>query len=345
VVVLKTPLYDGIRHLLFLLPPVGAAAGAGLARATARWGPRWGGATLALFLGAAGLAAADMVALHPYEYVYANRSSGGLVAASGRSELDYWGTSYREAMAWVRDNWAGRRDGRPTRVAALAPRFLASSWVEDDPDTMRRFEIDGSFKSILERPADVVLTTTRTYGHRTPGRVLHVIERLGAPLCYILALDLEQPLAWRAFEGGRSAVELQLPTSLLIRPSWEAGDPSALYVLGGVEVGWEMLLKLPPGNPAMPDHPWMLRDAVAAQAQREWGPQGIGYELKPVETPWARGWSAAAVGQGVRSAISLSLLAAVQTGKTTVMVMVTGSPGPAWEALATLRPSQLRRSP
>jgi hypothetical protein len=41
------------------------------------------------------------VSLHPYEYIYYNRFIGGVDGAANRFELDYWGTSYREAAEYV----------------------------------------------------------------------------------------------------------------------------------------------------------------------------------------------------------------------------------------------------
>ena len=37
------------------------------------------------------------VKLHPYEYIYYNQFAGGVNSVADRFELDYWGTSYREA--------------------------------------------------------------------------------------------------------------------------------------------------------------------------------------------------------------------------------------------------------
>jgi hypothetical protein len=37
------------------------------------------------------------IRLHPYEYVYYNQFVGGAKGVVDRFELDYWGTSYREA--------------------------------------------------------------------------------------------------------------------------------------------------------------------------------------------------------------------------------------------------------
>ena len=43
----------------------------------------------------------DGLRLHPYEYIYYNRLVGGVQGAFRRFELDYWGTSYREAAAYL----------------------------------------------------------------------------------------------------------------------------------------------------------------------------------------------------------------------------------------------------
>lgn len=42
-----------------------------------------------------------IIAYHPYEYVYYNAISGGVSRAQGSYALDYWCTSYREAIEWV----------------------------------------------------------------------------------------------------------------------------------------------------------------------------------------------------------------------------------------------------
>ena len=39
-----------------------------------------------------------VVQLHPYEYAYYNSYVGGTGGAQGQYELEYWCTSYREAM-------------------------------------------------------------------------------------------------------------------------------------------------------------------------------------------------------------------------------------------------------
>jgi hypothetical protein len=42
-----------------------------------------------------------IVRLYPYEYIYYNSFIGGVDGAFRKFELDYWGTSYREAAQFV----------------------------------------------------------------------------------------------------------------------------------------------------------------------------------------------------------------------------------------------------
>jgi hypothetical protein len=97
-------LYDGLRHLFFLQPLLALGAASGIVGVTNRISRR---ARLG-FLAAVGLATVitigDSVRLHPFEHVYFNRISGGLPAAAGRYELDYWGLSYREGAEWLNEN-------------------------------------------------------------------------------------------------------------------------------------------------------------------------------------------------------------------------------------------------
>jgi hypothetical protein len=46
----------------------------------------------------------DMISLHPYEYTYYNRAYGGLKAAHGQQETDYWGLSLKEGIEWIDQN-------------------------------------------------------------------------------------------------------------------------------------------------------------------------------------------------------------------------------------------------
>lgn len=91
--------YDNSRQFLFAIPPMFLSAALAFEALLRRVRPvlaRVGiiGAALAPGLGAIGQ-------LHPFEYVYYNALVGGVQGAYRQYELDYWGTSYREAMEYV----------------------------------------------------------------------------------------------------------------------------------------------------------------------------------------------------------------------------------------------------
>jgi hypothetical protein len=100
--------YNNLRHFIFMLPPLVVLAALGLDRVAGRLPQRW--QKLAAGTLAAGLLlpAVRIVQLHPYAYVYFNDASGGLKAAEGRFELDYWGTSFKELGRLVDAELAAR---------------------------------------------------------------------------------------------------------------------------------------------------------------------------------------------------------------------------------------------
>jgi hypothetical protein len=180
-IVLRSTQYDGIRHLLFVFPPLAVLSGvsfAALLQSKSSALIRYGCAALTLVC--MGITAVDMIQLHPYQSVYFNRViAGGLASASQRFESDYWGNSYREGAQWVIQNYRPDTSGR-IRVANCSNYFQTGYFFEG-PDVRRRFVN-------VERYQDphVFLTTTRWNCHENPwGRLLHVVQRQGVPLLYI----------------------------------------------------------------------------------------------------------------------------------------------------------------
>ena len=88
--------YNALRHFIFVLPPLAILAALGLDRLLALLGRQLRAVALAAIALGCLLPAWRMWQLHPYAYVYFNDLSGGVPAASGRYELDYWGTSFAE---------------------------------------------------------------------------------------------------------------------------------------------------------------------------------------------------------------------------------------------------------
>lgn len=109
----RSTIYDGLRHFLFVLPPLcvlAALAASNLIRwLTERSKPAAYAALTVLGFGLAAVAL-DMVQLHPYQYVYFNRMSGGLQAAAPRYETEYYAHSFRELGQKLADHlWQAER--------------------------------------------------------------------------------------------------------------------------------------------------------------------------------------------------------------------------------------------
>lgn len=174
VIVGDAVVYDGIRQFLFVLPPLAVLAGCAVA--TLLGGRRrWVAAAVGSLL-ATGLAAtaADMAALHPYEYVYYNRVlAGGLPGAFGAYETDYWGASFKEGLGWV----AARYGDRPgaIRVATCAPPELAGYYLRP-PFVL---------VAIDERPDLFVATTRWDCNRKLKGTAVFRVVRQGVPLLVV----------------------------------------------------------------------------------------------------------------------------------------------------------------
>lgn len=181
-IVLRPVLYDAQRHFLFVLPPLAAlGACALLSFLSSPSVPRVARvAASILAIAAASMTAREMIALHPYEYVYFNRLEGGLPGASTQFETDYWGASYQEGLAWVVKN-VHPSDGRRVRLSSCAFFYETRHYVDDIAHAESSFEVvkDG-------QAADIVLNGTRHVCPDTPGRVLHVIAREGVQLLSVI---------------------------------------------------------------------------------------------------------------------------------------------------------------
>src|SRR3954464_426000 len=108
-VAIKAVLFDGMRHFIFVLPPIAVAAALVADRAlVALWNMPYRQlvyATLGLY-GVIHLG--TMVMLHPDQYVYYNAFVGGVEGAQHKFKLDYWANSYAEAVQGLEDHLRAR---------------------------------------------------------------------------------------------------------------------------------------------------------------------------------------------------------------------------------------------
>ncbi len=119
-VIARPAMYNGIRHFVFVLPPLavaGGLAGAWIANWIAQHGGRLRRPALAalavIFAAGVALPAIGMARLHPYEYVYFNHLGGGVRGAQPRFMLDYWGLAFKQAGKALRAKLAARGETPP----------------------------------------------------------------------------------------------------------------------------------------------------------------------------------------------------------------------------------------
>jgi hypothetical protein len=159
-------LYDGVRHFLFIFPPLAALAGCALVRLAQvhRVAETLVGAAAAV---SAVLLLRANVDLHPYEYIWFNALAGGVRGTVETFEQEYWATAETELVhrllaklgpdaaaphryklcVWWNDiapllpsNWIKTENDDPTDFIIAVERFPCAP---DDGHSIVRVERDG----------------------------------------------------------------------------------------------------------------------------------------------------------------------------------------------------------
>jgi hypothetical protein len=181
------PAFTGLRHFLFVIPPLAALAGIGLDNALTVLAAR---GRLFLYSGLAFVTAccldnaATMVRLHPEEYLFYNAVVGGLAGASRRYDLDYWFNSMPEAInkleAYLRrstpsdPNW----QAQVYSVAVCGERLSFEKNV-----TLPQLRWD--FMPTWEQSDFFITPTQMNCDSDLDGKVVATVERLGVVIAYV----------------------------------------------------------------------------------------------------------------------------------------------------------------
>ncbi|MDP6040768.1 MAG: tetratricopeptide repeat protein [Candidatus Latescibacteria bacterium] len=176
-VIMQTPLYDGLRHLLFAVPPLVIFAAVAFSDILKHPGWIWTrriGLALGIFF--LGLTAADMVRLHPNQYIYFNRAiAGGLKEASEKYETDYWENTFKQGIRWIETNHS---PGSTPRISGFSENI--QYMLNTD-----QFAFEG-----YPEQADIYIGVTRYDRHRkVPGEILHIVQVDDTPLLYLIRPD------------------------------------------------------------------------------------------------------------------------------------------------------------
>lgn len=129
IAMVKRPaLYNGIRHFIFVIPPMAILAGIAFA-AIVGWlkqhsRPAQAVFALVFMLGLV-LPLNEMIRLHPYQYTHFNHIAGTVRAADNHYMLDYWGLALKQASEGLRQEIEERQESAPRnrkwRVAVCGP--------------------------------------------------------------------------------------------------------------------------------------------------------------------------------------------------------------------------------
>ncbi len=173
---MEGPAFTGMRHFLFVVPPLAVLAGIGFdsllaALSPRRWVAAGAAAALTIFLL---WNASVLVRLHPYEYMFYNQLVGGLEGAARRYEMDYWVNMMPEAVSALHDYLGLAKDQSPRvyTVGVCGEKFSFDNYAD------KRLQASPGW---LE--ADFFIAPTqRNCDRLVDGRVIAPITRLGVPI-------------------------------------------------------------------------------------------------------------------------------------------------------------------
>ncbi|RPJ27241.1 MAG: hypothetical protein EHM33_08690 [Chloroflexi bacterium] len=167
-VLLRRPaMYDGLRHFLFILPPIFIFAGFALEFLIERIPPFWLRAGLMLIFLLPGIA--GIIQLHPYEYTYYNSFVGGTSGAFRRYETDYWLTCYKEAMGSL-----DQTINQPIDLYVHREAYVAAYYADENISV---HDLRGALAEVTS--GDYVLVNTRTNEDRRVFKDVPPILQIG----------------------------------------------------------------------------------------------------------------------------------------------------------------------
>ncbi|MDE2378483.1 hypothetical protein, partial [Bradyrhizobium sp.] len=186
-VVFHGPAFTGMRHFLFVLPPLAVLAGIGLDRllAAVELRRRIAGSCVAAAISACLMWDASVLyRLHPYENLYYNQLVGGLPGAFRRYDLDYWFSSMPEAIRRLESyarNTARQTGFEPGQVYSVAVCGERLSFER----TVTLPQLRWDFKPDWKQSEFFIAPTHMNCDQDLDGEIVATVERFGVPIAYV----------------------------------------------------------------------------------------------------------------------------------------------------------------
>jgi hypothetical protein len=183
IIIEHSTLYDGIRHVMFVIPMLAVIAGAGFLRLLpfARRFPAIAAAAGGAYLG---YAIWMLAVLHPLEYIATNMLVGGVAGAYERFDLDYWGAAATVALRGLETRIDRERpDAFAKTSPSLAVCMLSREWrVAPMFGRPWRLETDAA-------KADFIIATERWHCAENVADAVLIdeVRRFGRPFAWVYA--------------------------------------------------------------------------------------------------------------------------------------------------------------
>jgi hypothetical protein len=181
------PAFTGMRHFLFVLPPLAILAGVGfseLVDALEMKGRRLAAGAIALVAACFLWEGATLVRLHPYENLSYNALVGGLEGAFRRYDMDYWFNSMPEAIhlleAYLRTE-KPLDETQPLKIYSVA--VCGERLTFDRTVTIPQLQWD--FRPAWEDSDFFIATTQMNCDRDLDGEIVGTVERFGVPIAYV----------------------------------------------------------------------------------------------------------------------------------------------------------------
>ena len=150
ILIRRPSMYDGLRHFLFILPPILIFTGVAFDFLIDRIALFWLRAGLVLILIAPGIV--GITQLHPYEYTYYNSFVGGTSGAFRNYETDYWLTCYKEAVQQL-----DQTVDSPANLYVHREAYIAAYYANENISVR---DLRGTLDEV--KSGDFILVNTRT---------------------------------------------------------------------------------------------------------------------------------------------------------------------------------------